>query len=179
MRISTVILFGIVTVGCSDSAPENVSSQGTATVASEVPAAKEVVGAFSEKEVAVYAAAFRYSLYRYSGGGNGVIFLGIGDDDAPPELLGRIFRPASRAHLVKGEDPVIPPPGERIRDKVTGEPGSIITVKIIEWIGNERVKIECESYTAPLWACGCRFFLRFDGGEWVDDGEEPDSGWVS
>ena len=85
-----------------------------------------------------------------------------------------MFRPASRAELTDAEPRGPDLPRERIRDKVTGEPGTIVTVKIVERLGGDRVSVDCESYTGPLWAGGCRIFIRFVDGQWQYDGDDPD-----
>lgn len=131
----------------------------------------------TDKEAAVYAAAFRYAITAYEV--NGVIFLSIADKDPPPELLG-VFRPVSRCHRANAGNRNVPGfEGESICDKVTGEPGCIVNVSIVEWLGNDRVKVRCSEHTAPLWAAGSDVYFRLKNGEWIFDGEDEDSGWVS
>jgi hypothetical protein len=131
------------------------------------------------KEIAVYTAALRYAIYDAAGGGNGIPFLQINGNDPPPEMLGKVFLPVSRSHWVVGRMPGGLEPAERVCDKVTGEPGSIISVKILEWLGPDRVKVQCSSMTGPLWGGGCDIFLKLKDGEWIYDGEDEKSHWVS
>jgi hypothetical protein len=144
-------------------------------------ASKDTAAGLSEEELDIYAAAVRYTLSSPWNGLDGVTFLSFDERDPPVELLGRVFRPASRAEVVErqSDNDNENMPRLRVYDKRTGEPGSIIKVKILERLGDDRVKVECEKYTGPLWAGGCNIFLRKRDGEWVLDGIDEDSVWVS
>lgn len=131
----------------------------------------------SRRECAVYAEAIRSTLHLYHPDGR--LYLSIAGNDPPRELCGQVLLPASRAHLLVDPQDESEDSRKRIFDRVNGEPGSLITAKIIGWIGNDRVKVRCESHTGELWGAGGIISLRLQNGGWVLEGEDPNSSWVS
>ena len=139
----------------------------------------EQAAKLTAKELEVCAAAFRYMLSDGPADTDGVLFLSIDGKDPPRELTGLVFRPVSRA-VWKGVEPREQyMPRERWCDRVTGELGSVLTVKIIKWIGEDRVKVECRSETSGLWGGGYTIYLRLVDGTWKFDGVAPGSHWIS
>jgi hypothetical protein len=130
----------------------------------------------SRKEFAVYAAALRYVLSH----ADGVPFLSIAGQDAPGNLNGAVFRPSSRAAVTdaKATEPIHPTkPRKRVRDLITGEPGTIIELEIIKWLGPDRVRVKYSAYVSPDWGGGAIMILRLTKGAWCL--EHEDEHWAS
>ncbi len=132
----------------------------------------------SPTELEIYAAATRHAVTECDP--DGLWFLSVAGVDPPDELARPLFLPASQAVFSNGPEPrKHMTPMERMRHKVTGEPGSVINVEIVKWLGKDRVQVRCSSYTAGLWGNGGEFYLRFIDGRWRFDGDVPDSWWDS
>jgi len=133
----------------------------------------------TKKETEVYAAALRYAIAHENP--DGLIFVSVTGNDPPAQLTGTILLPAARAGVfpVKDHSPDDPSPNERVRDKRTGEPGSIVSARIVKWLSKDRVKVKVDSYTGSLWASGDTIILVLESGGWVIESVDPNEGWVS
>lgn len=172
MRQRALVGFLIATaVGCetaSDTAPNHPvpEATGPSEAASE---------SHADANLAVYAAAARHVLLDIERRDHGVLFITIGGEDPPPDLLSVGYRPGSQAEM--SEDPV------RlegvVRDRVTGERGTHLELQIVEWLADDRVKVDYSASMGSLASDGYQFYLQKKGGQWVFVGEVEDSYWVS
>lgn len=125
------------------------------------------------KILAIYSAALRHVVTeppyqdQYAG------FLSLDGTDPPRNFAGLGLLPVSQAHVGAGSDPNI-----TVYDKITGRPGYIITLQIVQ-LQKDRVKIKYESHSGPLHGHGFFYYLRLIDGKWQFDGEDEMSHWVS
>jgi len=134
---------------------------------------------FSKQERDIYAVSLRHVINEPPTDLNGVVFLTLDNRDPPDCFLGLMFRPGSRQHMtdrIPWEDVQLE---GRVCDKVTGEPGTHLRLKIIDWLKTDRVKVRCEMSVAPVWGGSYEFYLKLENAIWRFDGDDPDSHEVS
>ena len=128
----------------------------------------------SPDESGIYTSAIRYCVSECKV--DGLPFLSIAGADPPREFTGLVFLPASDAVSANGPElREWVQPMERIRHRFTREPGTVIDVQIVKWVGKDRVQVRCSTHTAGLWGESGEIYLRKVDGHWQFDGQIPES----
>ena len=124
----------------------------------------------SPDETGIYSAAVRYCVSECKV--DGLQFLSIAGADPPREFTGLLYFPASDSISAYGPDPrEYMEPMERIRHRITREPGTVIDVRIVKWAGKDRVQVRCSTHTAGDWGESGDIYLRRVDGRWRFDGQ--------